>query len=79
MSLDFTFLFPPFMPWILFIICLPAVPATQVAPQSLFHSFNTYLLSILYGPGIGLGAADTRVDKTLKLSQGSIYVVHLLS
>jgi len=29
-------------------ICLIAMPARQITPQSLFHSFNKYLLNIIY-------------------------------
>ena len=48
MSLGFSSLFPPFISLSLTMICLIAMPARQITPQSLCHSFNKYLLSIIY-------------------------------
>ena len=44
----FCSLFPPFISLSLTMICLIAMPARQISPQSLFHSFNKYLLNIIY-------------------------------
>ena len=48
MSLGFSALFPPLISLSLTMICLIAMPARQITPQSLLHSFNKYLLNIIY-------------------------------